>query len=58
MIVLASNMSLDAFDDAVKDRIDEFVEFEMPDSSQRHQLINMFLNQYGSILFFYFHFIP
>ena len=42
MLVLASNMHLDSFDNAIRDRIDDFVEFALPGRDERRQVIELF----------------
>ncbi|KAK3257824.1 hypothetical protein CYMTET_33100 [Cymbomonas tetramitiformis] len=45
MLVLASNRQ-DDLDDAVLDRLDELVEFQLPGPQQRKQIIRMYLDKY------------
>ena len=45
MMVLASNQP-DQFDWAINDRIDELVEFDLPDTNERERLVRQYFEEY------------
>ena len=45
MLVLASNQP-DQFDWAINDRLDEMLEFKLPDADERERLVRRYFEQY------------
>lgn len=46
MIVLASNLPVASFDSAVRDRVDEFIEFPLPQKPEREKMLKLFFERY------------